>query len=408
MGDIYKSSYTTEIPEGATVKGNIVSWKDKRKKSRTGQLVIGKGGVKRVVIEGSFWLCRYRDESGRTVKISTGCKTKDAAQRFLQAKELEVERIKSGVISREEIQRIHAVQQSIQSHLDIFDAGRKAGAITPLQISIVRSKLEAMFQYLGIKSLDEITIEQMNRYIIYRMESVANQTINHDIDAIKSFGKWCHETGRLPSNPVTKLKKLPMAGNRTERRAFTDDELVRLFDAVDHRPFRGKDFREERKLIYETYLGTGFRSTELATVRVHQVELNSIVLAAPSEKNRKGTRQPILATLGQKLLDWIKQKKKKPQDFLFTFNHESIKDHFDRDIAFAGIPKTDDRGHVLVVHSFRHTFGTQLARAGVPLTTTQRLMRHSSPELTAKYYIDVTPIDMILALEKAKGCVNAP
>jgi integrase len=41
-----------------------------------------------------------------------------------------------------------------------------------------------------------------------------------------------------------------------------------------------------------------------------------------------------------------------------------------------------------------------LAMAGVPLTTVQRLMRHSTPLLTAKLYIDVEPVDMMQALEK--------
>jgi hypothetical protein len=39
-----------------------------------------------------------------------------------------------------------------------------------------------------------------------------------------------------------------------------------------------------------------------------------------------------------------------------------------------------------------------LAKAGVPLTTTQRLMRHSTPVITAKLYIDVDPLDMANAL----------
>ena len=52
------------------------------------------------------------------------------------------------------------------------------------------------------------------------------------------------------------------------------------------------------------------------------------------------------------------------------------------------------------MHSLRKTFGTMLARAGVPLITVQRLMRHSTPQLTAKLYIDVDPIDMMQALDK--------
>ena len=60
----------------------------------------------------------------------------------------------------------------------------------------------------------------------------------------------------------------------------------------------------------------------------------------------------------------------------------------------------DPDGRSIDVHSLRRTFGTMLARAGVPLTTTQRLMRHSTPVLTAQLYIDVEPIDMALAVDR--------
>jgi integrase len=54
---------------------------------------------------------------------------------------------------------------------------------------------------------------------------------------------------------------------------------------------------------------------------------------------------------------------------------------------------------VLDVHSFRVTFGTNLARAGVPLRTAQELMRHSAPKLTANIYQDVGLLDIAGAVE---------
>jgi len=62
---------------------------------------------------------------------------------------------------------------------------------------------------------------------------------------------------------------------------------------------------------------------------------------------------------------------------------------------------TDKR--TIDVHSLRKIFGTLLAKAGVPLTTVQRLMRHSSPILTAQLYIDVELVDMMQALNQLPG-----
>ena len=59
-----------------------------------------------------------------------------------------------------------------------------------------------------------------------------------------------------------------------------------------------------------------------------------------------------------------------------------------RDLAHAGIAKRSADGRTFDLHAFRTSLGTHLARAGVPLRTTQAVMRHSSPTLTANVYTD--------------------
>ena len=53
-----------------------------------------------------------------------------------------------------------------------------------------------------------------------------------------------------------------------------------------------------------------------------------------------------------------------------------------------------------VFHSFRHTFGTNLSRAGVPIEETSKLMGHSSINVTAKYYINIDAKRKKNAVEK--------
>lgn len=79
---------------------------------------------------------------------------------------------------------------------------------------------------------------------------------------------------------------------------------------------------------------------------------------------------------------------------------------FNRDLVSAGmariekrggedvVPRTDDCGRTIDVHALRHTFGTHLSKAGVPLRTAQAAMRHSDPSLTANVYTDPKLLDM--------------
>lgn len=51
-------------------------------------------------------------------------------------------------------------------------------------------------------------------------------------------------------------------------------------------------------------------------------------------------------------------------------------------------------------HSFRHTFGTNLSRAGVPIERTSKLMGHSGVDVTSQYYINIGKDDKLDAVEK--------
>lgn len=51
-------------------------------------------------------------------------------------------------------------------------------------------------------------------------------------------------------------------------------------------------------------------------------------------------------------------------------------------------------------HAFRHTFGTNLSRAGVSLEETAKLMGHSDISVTAKYYIEINAERKREAVEK--------
>lgn len=71
-----------------------------------------------------------------------------------------------------------------------------------------------------------------------------------------------------------------------------------------------------------------------------------------------------------------------------TRQHEHVRD------GNEVVVKTDDRGRTIDIHALRHTFGTHLSKAGVPLRTAQAAMRHSDPSLTANVYTDPKLLDV--------------
>ena len=68
------------------------------------------------------------------------------------------------------------------------------------------------------------------------------------------------------------------------------------------------------------------------------------------------------------------------------------------DLAAAGIPFEGPAG-VVDFHALRATYATNLIRRGVSLVETQKLMRHSTPDLTANIYAKLTDDEIRKALE---------
>jgi hypothetical protein len=66
----------------------------------------------------------------------------------------------------------------------------------------------------------------------------------------------------------------------------------------------------------------------------------------------------------------------------------------------AGIEKVDSQGRVVDFHSLRHTFCTNLHRAGVPQREAMELMRHNDPRLTANTYADASLFALRSAVER--------
>jgi integrase len=178
------------------------------------------------------------------------------------------------------------------------------------------------------------------------------------------------------------------------------EEVERLMQAVKTRKCRTKKHTEERALIYRLLLGTGLRSTELSLLTPNQIDFdrNRLTVEAAKTKNKKSDVLPLRHDLVQSVKEWVETHNVQPHERIFHFDDHSIRRSFYGDLKAAGIERKNPDGRSVDVHSLRKTFGTMLARAGIPLTTVQRLMRHSTPLLTAKLYIDVDPVDMTQAL----------
>ena len=178
----------------------------------------------------------------------------------------------------------------------------------------------------------------------------------------------------------------------------------------------------ERALAYKLAVTTGLRRGELASLTVGQLDLDGdfphVRLKAADEKNRQGNSIPLRRDVADELREWVASLSdcRAGSADVLAFRRDAVAAELpastrllkipkafcrilDRDLKAAGIPKSDDRGRTIDVHALRHTFGTNLSKAGVSPRTAQAAMRHSKIDMTMNVYTDPRMLDIQGAVE---------
>lgn len=234
---------------------------------------------------------------------------------------------------------------------------------------------------------------------------LSNATINAFRRAWRSFTRWCHRSGRLSKDPLSEWERLPTDGFESfKRRALSWDEFDRLFHSTNAGPERGGLSGADRAMLYLTAVSTGFRLNELTSLeaRSFMTERSPPVvrLGAEHAKNAKPVLQPLPAVDIDRFRGWLAGKR--PGQKLWP-RIEAAAELVRLDLEAAGVSVVDGDGHRADFHALRHTFGTWLALGGVMPQLCQRLMRHSSMDLTMRLYTHLGLADLSQAVQRGIG-----
>jgi integrase len=235
---------------------------------------------------------------------------------------------------------------------------------------------------------------------------------NDYLAVLKAFANWLVRSRRLAENPFRFLAKLNPATERCRkhaRRPASDADFQELIaEAIKSKPFRSLTGRD-RVMLYLLAVNTGFRASELASLTLSSFELDSdvatVTVLAAYSKRRKTDARPLpiaIAELLRQFLDDRSLTEQAGDDFHIWPGSwpEKASVMLRRDLEAAGISYQDKAGRFLDFHSLRHTFGTNLARAGVAPKVAQELMRHSDVNLTLGIYTHTEMSDLAGAVEK--------
>ena len=393
-------------------------------------------GAKRIVEQSAKWYGIYKLD-GVTQKVPLA-KDKDAAKTMLSDLVKRAERREAGLLDPyEEFRKL-----PLCKHVEDFEAVLIAKGNTKAYSQKTANRCKLLFEGIRATKLNDLRSHDAEQWLAKQREAgLSRTTANYYATAIKGFGNWLVRDKRAPSNPFAHLGKVQVLEATFERRTLSTEEAAKLIAATERSTttFRGLN-GPARAMLYRVALGSGFRAAELASLSLNSLNLNgeapAIHLAAKSSKRRKADLQPITRELADALqafagvvrssyapIGYARGKAKKtPERPVVAFpGNRATKSPTDAanagdaklwpgtwcvkaaamirgDAEAAGIELEGGDG-VLDFHSLRHSFVSNLAKAGVHPRTAQELARHSDIKLTMARYTHLELRDLSSALE---------
>jgi len=222
-----------------------------------------------------------------------------------------------------------------------------------------RGDIEGFMQYLAAQRRSGVT----------RVRKLA---------AIRKFFTFLEENNILAANPAHTVK-----GARREEKEpnilYKEQYKALLYEASDNI----RDYA-----IIQTFLQTGIRLSELANVRVDDLDLEHRILTVRQGKGKKDRQIPLVDDAVKALRNYLRYRNTQLilDDEIFflakngtSLNVSTVKYTVAKYVKRAGIRKKAG------VHTLRHTFGAHKADKHMSLATLQELMGHKKKETTLKY-----------------------
>lgn len=161
-------------------------------------------------------------------------------------------------------------------YIALFLASKAASGRTERTLKAYKDYLIKIFNTIG-KSVDEIGDDDIKLYLAkrIRIDQISKVSVDNERRALSSFYNWMHLNDHIVKNPMAKVETMKYA--KPKKKAFTDLEVELI---------RNECRNERETAIVEILLSTWCRVSELAGMKIDEVEDDKIIVHGKGEKDR--------------------------------------------------------------------------------------------------------------------------
>lgn len=171
---------------------------------------------------------------------------------------------------------------------------------------------------------------------------------------------------------------------------FTEDELRRIFQAIDRTTDKGRrDYA-----VFLLSLRTGLRASDITKLKLTDINWTGKTIQVVQKKTRTALELPLPVDVGNAIADYILHSRYKTDNPYIFLRHRgapcadpieptSFNSYLRRYMKAAGIEYAGWDGKSF--HALRRTAGTSMVISGTPVSTVAQVLGHNSMESSKRY-----------------------
>jgi len=299
---------------------------------------------------------RYREPAGRTRE---------------EAKQYEAKRLLE-IRNRPQINRKMNFGELAKEFLEVYSKPNKKS----YKGSDVNS-VKYLYKFFGNRDVKLFTKRDAELYKSWRLEQLAKgrttnvkpSTVNRELACLKTMFSYAEDNGLVAVNPLRKFSMLKEDNKRL--RYLTIEEIQCLLAAID---------LDYLRVIVILALGTGMRKGEILQLKWKYInfEQQYIEVGVDEMATKSGKRRivPIDDYAAAVLRKW-----KSDSEYLFCKDGKPLRDI--KKSYKSALQKASIKDFTF--HDLRHTFASHAVMNGMDLYTLQKILGHSSIEMTERY-----------------------
>lgn len=305
------------------------------------------------------YYCRFQINGERHHYLCNGATSVKEAKLIEDGFRYKLQQQQNGVIAKED----KKTTQSVIDYYLMYAENKKSYETDKSRIKLIKE------YFRNIKFIKEIKsehIEGFKKFLLKR--EITKTTVNRYLEVLSKMFNMAIDNEWLIKNPIKKGMKFPI--KNYQLRFLTEDEEVRIFNVCP----------AHFKPLIICALNTGLRKSNIQHLRWNNVFLEDRLIEITENKGNKH----IKIYINDILYDTLSSINKN-SEFVFinprtkrVYSDECFRDYWNGVKTAAGIDN-------LRFHDLRHTVGTRLAKANVPVPVIKEVLAHSDVRTTMRY-----------------------